>query len=69
MHTLLFRRNSTEEPNLIRHVGADLMRQKREAISLTLSVTPGTGLAGTDTGIAASMLHEQNCNSFKLDID
>ena len=31
--------------NLIGHVGGDLMRQKREPISLTLAVILGAGLA------------------------
>lgn len=52
---------------LVGHVEGDLMRQKREPISLTLSVILGSGLARA--GTAALMLQEKNYNSLKADID
>ena len=55
--------------NLIRHVGGDLMRQKREPIFLTLAVILRAGLAGSGTVIAALRLQEKSYNSLKLDTD
>ena len=55
--------------SLIGQIEGNLMRQKREPISLTLALILGAGLARSSTGIAALALHDKNYKSLKANID
>lgn len=54
---------------LVGYIEGDLMRQKREPISLTPAIILGAGLAGAGTGVATLMLQEKNYSSMKADTD
>lgn len=54
---------------LVGQIEGDLMRQRREPISLASTITPLAGIARDGTGIAVLALQEKNYNSLKADID